>query len=352
MKDGNVILTYKHRLLYCDGQSKLFYYKGKLMFFDHDVLINKCKIVGFLGRCSIFSRLLRSEPLTVFRLNDGNFLIAFKGKILNYNPLNGKINCEHLFCDGMNYPLYFCSRDINGRQELYYGEYYQDSKNKCVHVFKRTDGVWKSVYHFEKNSIKHIHNIIWDSNRDSFYIFTGDEDNESGIWQSDSDFKTVSPILIGSQQYRSCFGFVKDDYLFYATDTPLSNNYVYKIDLNKKEPPILIANISGPCIYGTKVGDNFYISTSVEPDPRKSKVKYYLTRKPGPGLNDSYSRIYLIQSECVLEIAKFKKDYLPMALFEFGNILFPLNQTNDLHCVLQSLKPKHGATITIKNGGA
>ena len=338
-----VCVTDKYVLSYKLGSLYLYAVDGKLL--------QKKKIAGGFNRIGLLERLMRLGPRCAVPVDKDHFLISFNGRILNYSILNNSFVIEHNYDRGMKNPLSFClhNNDV-GEKEILYGEYIWNIDNGPVAIYKRKGRRWNKVYEFPSNTITHIHNIIYDKYRKKYIILTGDDDKGSGLWYADLDFMKVEPLLIGSQNYRSCIAFPVDDGVIYATDTPIENNHLYKVILRDKEKPKVdqICELPGPCIYGSQIGENYYLSTTVEPDSMLPTWKYRITRKLGKGVKDYYSHLFRISVNCeVSELGTFKKDALPIWLFQFGNILFPHNDTDRIYITTQSVKPKSGVTLRI-----
>lgn len=344
----------KQRLLYADEDSTLSYRRGYLIY-RTDKQTVKCKIGGRYNSISLVERLMRKEPRCAVRVDLAHILISFEGQILNYSINDNRAIVEHEFSKGMNNPLEFlCFQNPStSKTEVLYGEYIWNENKGPVSIYRRRDGKWTVAYTFPDKTITHIHNVINDEFRHGFIILTGDEDSESGIWFADYDFKTVKPILLGSQQYRACVAFPVENGIYYATDTPLEKNYVYYVPLNDNIVAQCVEKkyeMPGPCIYGCEFGSYMYFSTSVEPDSSLNKWRYRFTYKLGEGVKDRYSHIIRGNSEGEFDdVYQFKKDLLPIWLFQFGNVLFPKNDGRELFAVLQSSKEGHG--VTVKLGG-
>ena len=341
----------KMSLLYRNETEELFFYKGKLFYFNTNQKQTCSLHCGFFSRFHFSSRLMRLEPRIVSKLSNNDFLIAHKGKIYNYSPSSNSLTIEHCFCSGMSAPLYFCEKTTNGIIDIFYGEYYQKTSGKPLAIFKRNgaDKKWSKVFEFAPGTIKHIHNILFDEAKSRFLIFTGDNDSESGIWEADLDFKKVKPILCGSQNYRACFGFIKGDWLYYLTDMPDKINSAFKVNLNTREI-VLLDSIAGPCIHGVALESNCFFATSVEPKSTLGKIRYFLSTKPGDGISDRFSHLYRFDGDKVFEISKIKKDAFPFALFQFGDIFFSKGMHSDVFFYTQALKHGYGKTYVIKEG--
>lgn len=342
--DGKLLCATKNNLL--------IYKKGYLLFCnlnEPEKVIKQVKIQGLCGKINALARLLRLEPRCAIALDNENFLISFKGIILHYSTVSNSLIEEHRFEKGMNNPLSFCIVTLkSGEKEIYYGEYIWNTEKGPVAIYKRKDGEWSKIFEFPANSITHIHNIIYDDVRDLFYILTGDEDNESGIWVADREFKKVQVLIKGKQQYRSCVAFISNDYLYYATDTPLETNHIYRVSIKKRSDASVerVCEIPGSCIYGTSIGNRYYLSTTVEPDSSLPSWRYRITSKLGKGIKDRYSHIILIDEDgTIKECKKLKKDIWPMWLMQFGNVLFPYNETQTVYFTTQAVSPGHAQTF-------
>lgn len=286
-------------------------------------LVSKKRIHSRVKSFFILERLMRLEPRVAVALSEEVFLFSDHGKILKYDARDNAVQEIHSFARGMNNPLSFCTREENGKAtEIIYGEYIWNQNMDAVSIYKYDLRTWKEVYSFPANSIKHIHNVFYDCFENCYIIVTGDDDHESAIWKADVEFKNVEKIVGDSQKYRACVVYPTEKGLFYATDTPLEQNWLYFLDKNNNLHEV--HKMPGPCIYGRVFRDALYLATSVEGDPTLGGWKYRLSNKLGRGVYDRYVHIYRCNKDGVVEhIAKLKKDIFPMWLFQFGNAQFP-----------------------------
>lgn len=342
------------RVLYYDGKDELSYLKGRLYFKRDTSKFKSVKIGDIKCKSIAISRLMRLEPRCSAKVNDNCFLISWNGCILNYCPATNSYNVEHVYDRGMKNPLSFLSLENveTGENDVFYGEYIWNGNKGPVGIYKRSKGKWEKIYEFSAGLITHIHNIIYDSYRKQFIILTGDSDNDSGIWVADLSFSSVEALLIGSQQYRACVAFPAEEGIFFATDTPLEDNYIYYLPIDKKQPigkPEKKFVMPGPCIYGTMLQGKMIFATSVEPNSELPTWKYRMTYQLGRGVHSRRSSIIVGKQNGTFNVlTSFEKDKMPIWLFQFGNIVFPENKSNLLLGVLQSLKPKHGVTVRIE----
>ena len=351
----------KRKLLALGQSNSLFYHKGKLYIGDVAGGAQKffCKIPAgrmrsFLVMLRLAERLLRLEPRTACALNDGNFLLSCGGVIYRVD-LEKKTLCKELqLRHGMNNPLTFTRyRAGTTEEEILFGEYFSNNKYEQVSIYRRKNGVWRHAYTFPAGQIYHIHSIVADDAKDWVYVLTGDQDQQSAIWRTTDDFRTMESLLCGSQQYRSCVAFPTEKGLIYATDTPREQNRLYRLVQQKgdwKNEPI--CSIPGPCIYGTRRKNGCFFATSVEGDDTLSPIRYRFSQKLGAGVQDRYCHLIFCDYQGrVREITKLKKDMLPMLLFQFGNSTFPdMPLDAPLWCTPLSVNRYDGKTIEIECG--
>lgn len=345
-----VTKTIKGRVLAISNDLILIYRRGFLIVCENsktNKVLSRKKIGNWIEKSTLLSRLLRREPRCAVKLGDSSFLISYNGHILNYDYKKNIITDEHSYDKGMKNPLSFCvEKTCKDEEIIYYGEYIWNEKKGPVAVYKRSKSTWTKVFEFDCGMITHIHNIVFDEFKKCFYILTGDDDSDSGIWIADYSFSRVEPLIVGKQAFRSCVLFPFETELLYATDTPLEENTLSKIVCNNKVEVETISSLPGSCIYGGKVNGEYYFATTVEPDSSLPGLRYRFTYKLGKGIKDRYSHIFKVKKDGMIEeVYKAKKDILPMWLFQFGNFIFPYNETNSVVVVSQALKCGHSKTL-------
>lgn len=361
MKVLNTYSGYKP-LCYIDEDNILVYRKLKLYKFNLcnstfeyiSTLSNSFKYkFGCINR--ILERILRLEPRTAIREND-YILISFKGFIYKLDINTYKLKIVHKFRDGMNNVLSFSRvSTIEGFEKgIYYGEYLSNDDKKAVSIYRYDEKKeeFLKVYTFKSGYVNHIHQIIEDKYRNRVWVMTGDFDSASAIWYTDDNFKTVKLFFGGKQEYRLCKAFVIEKGLLYATDTPLEDNYIVKIEIDKDVTVSKIHNISGSVIYGVEMKDKYIISTTVEGKNFNNKFKSLFTYKRGNGIKSwNVDLISIDKNVNNMKIIKsFKKDIYPMALCQFGAIQFIENEFEKDVCVCygNSIKKFDGKMIIFK----
>ncbi|OIN03907.1 hypothetical protein BFS86_03435 [Shewanella algae] len=233
---------------------------------------------------------------------------------------------EIKFREGMSNPLFFSKVSGNASypDQVLFGEYWGNSGKESVRVYSRElsdSSPWNILTEFTAGQITHVHNILADINEQRLLILTGDSDKESGVWEIKTNDVAPKKIVAGKQIYRSCIGYVEDNYLYYATDTPQEENFFARLCLTTLEVEKLLS-LEGPVIYGSRIKNKLLFSTSVEPDTELSGFRYLLSRRVGRGLKSKDCVVYSYDGINVHEINRFKKDFLPMGLFQFGCVSF------------------------------
>ena len=272
MQSATIISRY--RALTYDNGNMLLYHKGKLYFEKESKTEFLCYLpYSFIRKLAcknrLLERLMRLEPRVACCLDEFQYLISCAGHIYKIDLHNNTLSDELQLRDGMNNPLSFTrvSTDDGSTERVLFGEYFSNNKLDPVSIFERANDGWKILYTFDAGTVYHIHGIVQDSQKKLIYVLTGDSDSESGIWVTDDYFRTLNPIIIGTQQYRACVAFAYKNGLLYATDTPREQNYLYYLyPQNGKWGIECVFKMPGPCIYGAKRNGRLLFATSVEGD--------------------------------------------------------------------------------------
>jgi hypothetical protein len=146
-----------------------------------------------------------------------------------------------------------------------WGEYFDNPLRAEVHVYASSDDgrTWHVAYTFPAGSIRHVHNIVFDPWARSLWVLTGDVGRECRILRASCDWTEVQEVLGGNQQARAVAAIPREDALFFASDTPLERNYVYRLD--RRGGVDRLAPLEGSVFYGCQAGDGIFFSTAVEP---------------------------------------------------------------------------------------
>lgn len=304
-------------------------------------------LIRFLSRCRLINRLLRLEPQNVTMISKQYYLCQMKGEILLLDVLNGSIKVLQKKQHNWSTPLNICK---DNRGNLYWGNYGNNPSYNSVAIYQlRNIEEISIVYNFPSGSIRHIHNIIYDSKNKRFFILTGDNENVSGIYVSDDRWTAVLPYKVGKQRYRSVVGFPYKGGLLYATDSIVETNHIFMIDEFGNEHEI--GEINGSCIYGTELRDVYVFATTVEPKEGRGFFNLF-TNKRGPGILSDEIQIVVVNKDNleVKIISSWKKDCLPMKLFQYGSVNFPKGQemSCDLICYPIACRKVDGKNLRIR----
>jgi hypothetical protein len=253
------------------------------------------------------ARLFRDGFHALAALPAGDLVAAVPGAILRL-PANGsEFHSSFTIIRGTR-PLHIAAVP---QGTVFWGEYFDNALREEVHIYASTDSgaTWNVAYTFPKAAIRHVHNIVHDPWQDCLWVLTGDYGDECQILRAACDFSRVEVVLQGKQQARAVAAVPTEDALYFSSDTPLESNFIYRLD--RQENLSLLAPISSSSIYGARVGDRLFFSTMVEPssiNPDRN-VRVYSGSSRAP--------------ERWQEVFHWRKDALPMGLFQYGNAFFP-----------------------------
>ena len=336
-------------------RNKIFIYNIVINNFTLIVTLPSSILINFCSRIKLLSRLFRLGVRLSVSISDYKIIVVFNKCFYEVDILNCTYELVFDIPRG-NRPLNIANvKNIDGFDNtLYFGEYFSNIKRESVNIYKRlSDKSWRIVYTFPEGTIEHIHAIVPDEYRKCVWVLTGDFNSASGIWMSKNNFNEVEPILQGSQQFRSCVAFPVPEGILYATDSQFEKNSI-RLMRNENEQWLsdLICYVHGPVIYGCKVKNNLFFSTSVEGESHmKTFFSKYLDNTPGPGILGKSSTIVGGNLKNGFKIFnENKKDKLPFILFQFGAITFPTgnNQSDYLFSYNIALENNDLETVIFK----
>jgi hypothetical protein len=252
----------------------------------------------------ITRRLFRCGVRHLIRIDENTVVCWAFGGVFRYDLPQKRLTRSAAVFPGSR-PLNICHA---GGGTLFVGEYRSNPERSAVHVFTSSDSglTWSVAWEFD--SVRHIHGVHHDPYTGHIWIATGDEDNECGIWVTTDRFKTVRLITGGTQQARAIQLIFTEDHVYFGSDTPYEQNWLYR--LRRQDLQIeRLQPVDGSVFYGCKVGNRLFFSTVCEP----SKV--------------NLSREAAVWESCDgtnwRPLVKFRKDFLPFKLFKYGQIRFP-----------------------------
>ncbi|MGH9494483.1 MAG: hypothetical protein ACRD3B_05750, partial [Candidatus Sulfotelmatobacter sp.] len=262
------------------------------------------------------ARLFRDGFHALVILPSGGLVAAVPGAIVALRPGESEFRRTHSITRGTR-PLHIIA--VPGGS-IYWGEYFDNAARDQVHIYASSDGGgrWNVAYTFPKGSIRHVHNIVHDPWANCLWVLTGDYGDECRILRFACDFSAVETVLQSKQQARAVAAVSTENGLVFSTDTPLEQNFIYRLDRNGNLSQL--AAISNSSINGCRVGDRLFFSTMVEPSEvnRDRSVRVY-----GSDVNGADPGQPLLA---------WQKDRWPMRLFQYGNAFLPDgdNSTNVL----------------------
>lgn len=251
------------------------------------------------------TRLCRDGFHALAALPSGDLIAAVPHAIATLSPGEREFHTTHHVLRGTR-PLHFA---VTSRGHIFWGEYFDNPQRDEVRIHASTDrgAHWEVAYTFAKGAIRHIHNIVYDAWENCLWVLTGDNGSECRIMRAACDFSDVETVLSGSQQTRCVALVPARDALYFSSDTPLEQNYVYRLDRrgNLSE----VAKLSSSSICGCRVGDNIFFSAMIEPSEVNPERNVWIY-----GSSDGTHFKPLLSWE---------KDRWPMRLFQYGNAFLP-----------------------------
>lgn len=253
------------------------------------------------------ARLMRDGFHALTVAASGGLVAAVPHAIIAVSPGESEFRVTHRITRGTR-PLHITAVPAG---PILWGEYFDNASRDEVQIYASTDGglTWSVAYTFAKRSIRHVHNIVHDPWADCLWILTGDYGDECRVLRATCDLRHVETVLQGKQQARAVAAIPTKDALYFSSDTPLEQNYIYQLD--RQGTLAQLAAINSSSIYGCRVGEHLFFSTMVEP----SEVNH-----------DRQVRIYGAPLDSANEwhpLLSWKKDRWPMRFFQYGNAVLP-----------------------------
>ncbi len=281
---------------------------------------------------ALIRRVLRLGFHALYLIDQSRWIGILRKRIAIREPGNNKFEEVHKVRNGSR-PLNIC---VTPEHHLYYGEYFSNESRGEVSIYGSKSGKnWEKIYSFPEKTIRHIHGIFWDSYRNGIWVLTGDSDEESGLWFTDNNFRTLNLVKGGSQQFRAVSLIPKQDGLILPTDTPLEKNYIQFYDL-KKDQVIRLKEIEGSAFHAENYGNFDMVSTIIEPSS-VNNTKYVCVYASQDGYN----------WKCIKRI---RKSRFPVAFFKYLRYpeieLLPDSKLSPfVYGYCRSLKKLHGRIV-------
>lgn len=262
--------------------------------------------LNLISRIRIVSRLLRIHRINVLRISKERILIIYRNNVYVYELQSKALINVHRF----KLTHYVHTQSISVHEErIVIGEYGNIGKHKCVGGLVSLDGgqSWSYKALFEQGHVKNILAIRFDKYNRHYWVFTGDDENESGIYLFDEEFK-LQKIIGKGLSFRAISSFHLKDKVVWLTNNPfgLSTVQIYDRVTGKITEGL---SLPGPVWYACQLGANVYCCTAAEDAP-----------------NEAGKHVYLLHSYDYLHweiLRTFKKDCMNKKLFLYGLGTFP-----------------------------
>ncbi len=188
---------------------------------------------------------------------------------------------------------------------LLFGEY---SSNKARHSMSVYSASREKVLTklLELKHIRHIHSITHLSHSE-FLVATGDLDRECSMLKLDIMTGKFETLGSGDQTWRLVQPVVTNNEVWYCTDSPDSQNFLYKLDLDSGRREKML-ELDGPVFYMRQVSNFLIFSTVAEPSK---------TQKNYCSLN-----VYQRDNHSLGNL-RFCEDLLSPRFFQYSQLLFP-----------------------------
>lgn len=253
-------------------------------------MICKSRLAKRLFRKYIYHVIPQDDIWTVFGFKHIYVISVSKRKVISCNQIQG------------SRPLVITNSD----DDIFYGQYTSNPERNPITIFKSSKDKLSFQPWFTFKNIRHVHGIQKDPFSGKLYVTTGDNDDECFLGYFEN--KEFIPVVSGSQQARSIQLLFEAEFIYYATDAPNEENFIYR--LNRKDGLIQkLQKVGGPVFYGFRNNGILFFSTVCEPSINNNVENVEL-----------WASIDGVNWKC---IQTFKKDLFHMKLFQYGQIIFP-----------------------------
>lgn len=291
------------------------------------------------NRFTVLRRLFRIGISCMKLLHSGKILIFSNGRVYTLLPQKKSLTLVHFLRRGRSPLTSGCC--VDAQNQIYYGEYWLNPKREPVYIYKSSDEgrSWEIIYRFPEKTIRHIHAVQYDPYTGYIWVTTGDKDHECQISYSKDGGRTFHPIGSGSQIWRTVSLIFTKDYIYWGTDSPNYDNFIYRW---KRSDNTLerLQKVDGPVYYSISLdglnGQVFLISTGVEKehkwDPLRFLIKLFVSNdvEEGTGELDHCAHIWGSKDgKEWIDLIKWEKDPLSPFFFGHGRIYFACGQDDE-----------------------
>jgi hypothetical protein len=259
-------------------------------------------------------RLLRQEVRALLQLADGSYVASNREGIFHGREGDPELARSEVETAGV--PLMPPMRLAAGPGDVVVCGEYGSSRGKRpvrLHASRDRGKSFQIVHSFEPGVVLHIHNLLYDPRLDLYWVLAGDHGEEPGIGRLSSDFARFEWFVKGEQRYRAVHVFDFGDRLVYATDSDREPNGLISLDKETGRAERL-REFDGSCIYASRFGGVYAVTTSVEP----SKVNL-----------SQWSSLWLSRDgETWKRAWRSRKDRWHADYFQFGSVVLPAGESD------------------------
>ncbi len=231
------------------------------VFRDNVPIIKHSGLLLNLNKSTLLERLIRQKIHNLI-IGDDNIITITKGLISVFSSTGDFLS--RFIIDRGSRPLRQGVVLIDSL--LVYGDYWSNPERVpvnlyCIDIKTMTKRVLATFNH-----IRHIHCVHIDK-RDSGYVFvgTGDKNSESGIYRISLSTGERQTVAEGAQKFRAVSLLQQENTLIWGSDSPTTQNAIYRFDLSKKNGVERVDSIDGPAYYSTRNADGIlFIATTIE----------------------------------------------------------------------------------------
>lgn len=281
------------------------------------------------------TRLFRLGVRSLRKLGSGTFLVIADKRIFRLR--NGQGQAVYSFPRGFGPIREGWCEDNKGN--VYLGEYFTNGKCRYpVRLLKSTDDgqTWEVIRIW--HHIQHIHFVQYDPFSSRIWLGTGDRDEESNISFSEDEGKSWTELGSGDQMFRAVTLLFTKDYVYWGTDAPTKQNYIYRYARKSGEIERMVA-VGGPVNYSMSLKNGIKLfNTDVEGKSEEGITEW-----------DRKSHIWASKDGIHWEdLIGWEKDSWPYKL-GYGRVYFPHGQCgNTVYFTGEALKGVDGTLIQAK----
>ncbi|MCH8538761.1 MAG: hypothetical protein LAT66_13450 [Alkalimonas sp.] len=201
-----------------------------------------------------------------------------------------------------------------------------------------------ACWEFEREEIKHVHAIRYDSYRNRLWVTTGDQDHECAIYYTDDEFVTLHKLGGGDQSWRAISLLFYPDCIEWGMDAgkdapadAINHIYRYHFESQQREQ---VATIGNPAYFATPCADGSAIlATTFEPGRQQDTPEQAALWRRSPQGDWQPLLALDYQDSQMATVGRYGMIYLPSGELPANQLLFtPINCAGShLRCYRLSL---------------